>query len=240
MTAGRRGQATGARTRRSAPSRGLHDFLTAFPMRRSRRCATRSAPTWSSGLWMSPMSFNPSSTAFQSHPEWSCAPLGTGTAIANLLTPGDGSNEAGIGLLGGTGRRHPCREPHPYGNRAMGRSVLQVRLPRLARLRRDQPFRHVPVPRGVPRDARPADCRPSRRRVPDRRDERLPALPVRVRGPRAVVVPERAPSSPQLLHNLWSLEPWVPGSSIGQHTFGGDERDERSVDYLMAVALGSH
>src|SRR3954454_11851645 len=52
------------------------------------------------GLWMSPLSFNPASDTYRSHPDWACAPLGDATAALNALQPDDGSNEAGIGLWG--------------------------------------------------------------------------------------------------------------------------------------------
>jgi hypothetical protein len=49
------------------------------------------------------------------------------------------------------------------------------------------------------------------------------------------------PEASQLLHNLWSLAPEVPGFTLGQHVLGNDEeRAALGVDYLMAVALGSH
>ncbi|MFN2615019.1 MAG: hypothetical protein ABR552_09440, partial [Actinomycetota bacterium] len=56
------------------------------------------------GLWMSPMAFHPASAAFRTNPQWSCAPVGTGTAalsvakVPEVNDPNSGSNEAGIGL----------------------------------------------------------------------------------------------------------------------------------------------
>ncbi|MGH7821617.1 MAG: alpha-galactosidase, partial [Candidatus Binatia bacterium] len=49
------------------------------------------------GLWMSPMHFHPSSTAFQSNPQWACLPVSLGLVAANVADPGSSSNEAGIG-----------------------------------------------------------------------------------------------------------------------------------------------
>ncbi|MCA1727113.1 MAG: alpha-galactosidase [Actinobacteria bacterium] len=54
------------------------------------------------GLWMSPMSFHPNSTAFRLHPTWACIPVGLGTGLANATPLGEvllgGSAEAGIGV----------------------------------------------------------------------------------------------------------------------------------------------
>src|SRR5918996_3623198 len=50
-----------------------------------------------------------------------------------------------------------------------------------------------------------------------------------------------SPESSQLLHNIWNLAPYVPGFSLGQHALGNSkEITEHGIDYLMAVALGSH
>src|SRR3954471_18303514 len=46
------------------------------------------------GLWMSPAEFNPAAETFKRHPDWACTPTGDATAGANVLQPGDGSNEA--------------------------------------------------------------------------------------------------------------------------------------------------
>ena len=143
------------------------------------------------GLWMSPTSFNPSSQTFQSHPEWACAPLGDGLAAYNLADP-DEQLQRGRDRAVGPGRAAPRRGAHPRRDRELGRRLLEVRLPPVARLRgarrRARPLR---VPRRVPRDARPPAGRLPRRDLRDRRDERLPPLPLRVDLARTDLVPER-------------------------------------------------
>ncbi len=49
------------------------------------------------GLWMSPMHFNPASSAFRENPTWACSPVGDGLAAYNTVEPDGGSNEAGLG-----------------------------------------------------------------------------------------------------------------------------------------------
>ena len=143
------------------------------------------------GLWMSPTAFNPSSQAFQSHPEWACAPLGDGLAAYNVA---DRRQQLQRGRDRAMGPRRPAprRGAHPRRDRELGRRLLEVRLPPVARLRgarrRARPLR---VPRRVRRDARPPAGRPPRRDLRDRRDERLPPLPLRVGLARTDLVPER-------------------------------------------------
>ena len=196
-TAGRRAPATGSPTRREYPGAALGRHARtrssgrASPMRSSSAVRDAIAPM-KLGLWMSPTFFNPSSETFAQHPEWVCHPVGDGLAASNLADPDSGSNEAGLGAWG------PAALPHVEGRirdaiENWGVALLQVRLPGVARLprrprRRARPVR---VPRRVRRDARPAARRPPGGHVPDRRDERLPAVPVRVGHARAVVVPER-------------------------------------------------
>jgi hypothetical protein len=48
------------------------------------------------------------------------------------------------------------------------------------------------------------------------------------------------PETKQLVHNLWMLNPYVPGFSLGQHVLGGDSYKKESVDTIMAAALPSY
>jgi hypothetical protein len=49
-----------------------------------------------------------------------------------------------------------------------------------------------------------------------------------------------SPEYQQLLHNLWVLNPYVPGFSLGQHSLGGEAWKKAPVDTLMAAALPSY
>jgi hypothetical protein len=49
-----------------------------------------------------------------------------------------------------------------------------------------------------------------------------------------------SPSPDRLLHNLWSLSPFVPSWSLGQHALGGRAWEHSPVPTLMAASLLSH
>ena len=49
-----------------------------------------------------------------------------------------------------------------------------------------------------------------------------------------------SPEPNMLLHNLWTVAPYVPGWSIGQSALGGGNVDKYGVDYMMAVSMLSH
>jgi hypothetical protein len=198
------------------------------------------------GLWMTPMAFHPASQAFQRNPAWSCLPLGTATALPSFVTPDDGSFEPGIGLwnplgVGADGRLIDhiesrirtaieqwgvvyfkfdflawidCVGPEPV-DQYRYREAFVAMLDRLVAAHPDVTFQ-----------------------IDETNDYRLFPFESIARGPSWFQ--NGAPSTPRLLHNLWHLAPWVPGATIGQHTYGGGEREERAAEYLMAVALGSH
>jgi hypothetical protein len=198
------------------------------------------------GLWMTPMSFHPSSTAFHRNPTWACIPLGAGTAIYNAVSPEESSNEAGIGLW------------NPLAIGIDGRLVDYIeRRVRVAIEQWDVGYFKfdflawsdcvgvAPVDFYAYRDAFVAMVDRLIARHPDvtfqideTNDYRTFPFESIARGPSWFQ--NGAPDTPQLLHNLWSLNPWVPGATIGQHTFGGSERETRDPSYLMAAALGSH
>lgn len=48
------------------------------------------------------------------------------------------------------------------------------------------------------------------------------------------------PGPAKLLHDLWSATPWIPPSSLGLPVYAGTLHPPYSVDYLMAIAVGSH
>jgi hypothetical protein len=49
-----------------------------------------------------------------------------------------------------------------------------------------------------------------------------------------------SPTPERLLHNLWNLSPFVPASSLGQHSLGGRAYQDHPVSTLMAVSLLGH
>ena len=150
------------------------------------------------GLWMTPMHFNPASNAYQSNPTWACAPIGHGLVLYNTADPDSSSNEAGLGTWDPRGvgpdgvlidhiESRIRRAIDVYGARyfkfdflawvdcAGGADAYEYREEFVAMVDR--------VHRGPPR-----------RDDPDRRDQRLSAVPVRVGGARAELVCQRQPA----------------------------------------------
>jgi alpha-galactosidase len=189
------------------------------------------------GLWMSPMHFNPSSRAFNEHPEWACGPLGHGTALVNALDPQAGSNEAGIGMWGRDAIPHvESRIRDAIENWGVvyfkfdflvwvdcaGQGDLydyrEAFVALLDRLRPDYP--HVTF------------------QIDETNDYRLFPFESVARGPSWFQ--NGTPAPERLLHNIWNLAPYVPPFSLGQHFLGGDAWRNYPVDTLMAAALPSH
>ena len=205
------------------------------------------------GLWMNPMEFHPSAAAFRSNPQWACVPTGLGTALVNAAQPDDGSNEAGIGVWNpeALGLDPDTRSPTKlvdyiegrvrraidvYGSRyfkfdflvwidCVGVEPVDMYgyhdsfLAMVDRLQRDHP--EVTF------------------QIDETNDYRLFPFESVSRGPSWFQ--NGTPETPQLLHNIWSLAPFVPGFSLGQHALGnGTENASHGIDYAMASALGSH
>jgi hypothetical protein len=189
------------------------------------------------GLWMSPLSFNPSSRTFQSHPVWACVPTGLGTAILNKLQPDDGSNEAGIGLW------NRAAIPHVESRIRDAIENWGVRYFKFDFLvwvdcvgQGDLYDLH---------DAFVAMIDRLRASYPDvtfQIDEtnayRMFPFESVARGPSWFQ--NGSPGPENLLHNLWELSPWIPTFSIGQHALGGRAYERYPVDTLMAAAMPSH
>ena len=189
------------------------------------------------GLWMSPTAFNPAAQAYRDHPDWGCTPVGQGTAIANLLQPDDGSNEAGIGQWSPRALPHVesrIREAiERWGVRYFKFDFLlwldcagagdlhdyhDAFLAMLDRLQRDHP--EVTF------------------QTDETNDYRLFPFESLARGP--AWFQNGKPEPGVLLHNLWQTSPWIPSFALGQHVLGGDAWKRHPVDTLMAAALLSH
>ena len=189
------------------------------------------------GLWMSPLNFHPSSSAYQQHPEWVCAPLGHALALYNLANPYQDSNEAGLGLWGTGAFAHVearVREAiTKWGVRffkfdfmawadCAGQNDLYEHhdafVAMLDRIRRDHPDVTL--------------------QIDETNDYRLFPYESVTRGPSWFQ--NGTPETKQLIHNLWVLNPYVPGFSLGQHVLGGKSYERESVDTIMAAALPSY
>ncbi len=192
------------------------------------------------GLWMSPTSFNPSSAAFQSHPEWACAPLGDGLAAYNLADADGGSNEAGIGAWGPAALPHvearirdgienwgvaywkfdfllwlDCAGPDGVSDLYEFHDAF---LAMLDRLQLDYP--------GVTFE------------IDETNDYRLFPFESVSRGP--TWFQNGGPSPDRMLHNLWNLSPYVPAFALGQEALANRDFATYPVDTLMTASLLSH
>jgi hypothetical protein len=189
------------------------------------------------GLWWTPLHFNPSATAYRAHPEWVCAPAGHALALYNLADPYSGSNEAGLGQW--SNAAFPYIEARlreaitKWGVRffkfdfmawldCAGQNDLyeqkEALVAILDRIRRDHPDVTL--------------------QVDETNDYRLFPFESVPRGPSWFQ--NGTPETKALLHNLWLLNPYVPGFSLGQHLLAGDSYKRESVDTIMAAALPSY
>lgn len=189
------------------------------------------------GLWMSPMHFNPASAAYRAHPEWACAPVGDGLAVANTLDPDSGSNEAGLGTWG------PDAIPYVEGrlrDLITGSQVAYFTFDFLVWLdcagqgtMQDYQDAFVAM-----LDRLKTDFPAVTFQIDETNDYRLFPYASVSRGPSWFQ--NGTPPPDRLLHNLWNLAPWIPTESLGQHFLGGRQYQKFPVDTLMAIALLSH
>ena len=205
------------------------------------------------GLWMTPMEFHPASEAFQTNPQWACAPVGDGTAALSIVDPDSGSNDAGLGVWNPV-----ALGIHPdTGEVVRLIEYIEDRIERAITVYGATYFKFdflVWVDCG---GAEPVDMygyhdafvemvdrliahHPGVTfQIDETNDYRLFPFESIARGPSWFQ--NGGPASDQLLHNLWNLAPYVPGFSLGQHVLGnGSDIAARGIDMLMAASLGSH
>lgn len=211
-------------------------FAPRFPDSRFEAVREAIAPM-KLGLWMSPLSFNPKAKAYAEHPEWTCAPVGHGTATQDRVQPDEGSSEAGTGQWG--------REAVPHVEARIRDAIenwgvsyfkfdflvwldcagqgdfydhREAFIAMLDRLRRDHPSVTF--------------------QIDETNDYRLFPFESVTRGPSWFQ--NGSPPPDRLLHNLWNLSPYVPAFSLGQHALGGRAYRDHPVPTLMAASLLSH
>jgi hypothetical protein len=187
------------------------------------------------GLWMSPLHFHPSAKTWQAHPEYICHPTGDGLLLYNTLDQTGGSNEAGLAQ---------------WSNAALGHVEARIREAIVKWGARYFKFdfmvwldcegvndlyeNHDAVLAMFDRILR--DHPDVTLQVDETNDYRLFPFESVMRGPSWFQ--NGSPDSKQLLHNLWNLNPYVPGFSLGQAVLGSYKTE--AVDTLMAAALPSH
>jgi hypothetical protein len=189
------------------------------------------------GLWMSPLNFNPASKTFKAHPEWSCFPVGTGTALVNAAQPDDGSNEAGIGIWG------VKAIPHVESRIRTAIEDWDVRYFKFDFLvwadcvgQNDMYGHHDAFVAMLDRLQR--DHPDVTFQIDETNDYRLFPFESVTHGPSWFQ--NGSPDVDRLLHNVWNLSPYVPAFSLGQHVLGGRAWERQPVDTLMAAALPTH
>src|SRR4051794_28279717 len=188
------------------------------------------------GLWMSPLNFNPSSATFHAHPTWACAPIGDATAGLNALQPGDGSNEAGIGFWGADAL------PHVRARIEEAIERWDVRFFKFDFLawfdcagENDLWGLHDRFVEML--DALRAEHPDVVFQIDETNDYRLFPFESVVRGP--TWFQNGSPGPERLLHNLWTLSPYVPAYALGQKTLAGDVLARWPLETAMAAALPS-
>ncbi|MGH2829137.1 MAG: alpha-galactosidase, partial [Actinomycetota bacterium] len=200
------------------------------------------------GLWMAPGSFHPSSNAFAAHPEWTCLPTGAGTAAYNAADPQNGSNAAGIGLWNFSAPS--ASDDGRY------RDDMRADIRRLTAELRVAEFKFdflvwVDCAGTVPQtiydshdafaeeiDGLSAAHRTVGFGMDETNDFRGFPFESILRG--ATWFQNGNPQPYQLLHNLWTLQPYVPGFAIGQAVTIRNNHEAADIDERLAVALGSH
>jgi hypothetical protein len=209
-------------------------FTPRFPDSEFRAIRDAIAPM-NLGLWMSPQHFHPSANTWKAHPEWVCHPTGTGLLVYNTLDQTGSSNEAGLAQWSVAALPHVesrIREAiTKWGVRYFKFDFMvwidcpglndlyeyhdQV-LAMFDRIRRDHP--------GVTLQ------------IDETNDYRLFPFESVARSPSWFQ--NGSPGSRVLLHNLWNLNPYVPGFSVGQAVLGSYKTED--VDMLLAASLPSH
>jgi hypothetical protein len=187
------------------------------------------------GLWMSPLHFHPSANTWKGNPHWICHPTGDGLLLYNTADPTSGSNEAGLAQWSNLALPHVesrIREAiTKWGARYFKFDFMvwldcggvndlyqnhDAVLEMFDRILRDHPDVTL--------------------QVDETNDYRMFPFESVMRAPSWFQ--NGSPASRQLLHNLWNLNPYVPGFSLGQAVLGSHRTED--VDMLMAAALPSH
>lgn len=205
------------------------------------------------GLWMTPMEFHPSSKAFQTNPQWACAPVGDGTAMVSVADPDGSSNEAGLGVWNplALGVHPDTGVPMRLIDYIEGRILRMIEVYGASYFKFDflvwvdcggaEPVTmyeyHDAFVDMVDRVL--AEHPEVTIETDETNDYRLFPYESIARGPSWFV--NGSPKYGEALHTLWSLAPYVPGFSLGQATISdGSDVSARGIDTLMAAGLNSH
>lgn len=185
------------------------------------------------GLWMSPVEFNPSSTAYKDHPQWACTPTGDVTAQI--------PDAAGLGIWN-------VNDPQfrAYITSVVNRLIADYGV---AEFKFDYqtwvdcpPKDYLDYEDGFVSLVKSFEAaHPNVTfEIDETNDQRLWAVRSATLGPSWFDNDHIGPAVPKLLHDLWSAAPWIPPSSLGLAVYDGTLGGRYSVDYLMSIAVLSH
>jgi hypothetical protein len=186
------------------------------------------------GLWMSPLSFNPGSQAYQSHPDWACVPIGDATAVLNETDPTSGSNEAGIGVWGANALPH-IRSRIEDAIEHWGVSYFKFDFLVWADCAGQNDLWTIHDRFVDMLDALRAEHPGVVFQIDETNDYRLFPFESVSRGP--TWFQNGSPGPDRVLHNLWDLSPWIPAFALGHKTLVGDSFTRWPVATVMAAAL---
>ena len=189
------------------------------------------------GLWMNPMHYHPSASTWREHPDWMCQPVGSALHTYNTAEPTSSSNEAGLAQWG--------PNAIPYIESKIDTMVTEWEveyfkfdfLVWLDCVGQGDLYEFKEA-FGDMLDRLIAKYPHVTFTVDETNDYRLFPFESITRG--ASWFQNGSPEPDQLLHNIWNLSPWIPGSYLGQHFLGGGQWQRYPVDTLMAAALTSH
>ena len=186
------------------------------------------------GLWWTPMSFHPQSKAFQEHPQWACTPTGTATGLSGLADPDSSSNEAGIGVW--------SSDYLPFLESRLREAITEWEV----KLFKFDFIVWLDCP-GINdmyqvHDRFLAMLDRLRAEFPDvafaideTNDYRLFPFESTLRGPTWFT--NGGPGIAQVLHNTWSLAPWIPAMALGQKVLTGAQRKDHPISTAVAATL---
>jgi alpha-galactosidase len=186
------------------------------------------------GLWMSPMEFNAASDTYKAHPEWACAPLGHALALYSASDPDSSSNEAGLGAWSTAYLAHleeRLRDAIANWHVKLFKFDFLVWLDCAGS--NDLYEMHDQFLALI--DRLRADFPDVAFSIDETNDYRLFPFESTLRGPTWFT--NGGPSVAQVLHNTWTLSPWIPAFSIGQKVLTGAQRNGQPVSTAVAATL---
>lgn len=193
------------------------------------------------GLWMAAGSFHPSSNTWRAHPEWTCLPVGAGTAAYNAAQPTNGSNAAGIGVwdfnaISTSGMRYRDKIRDDIEALTGSLNLTHFKFDFLVWLdcqsgslyeQRDAFFDAI--------ESLGEQFQGTGFGMDETNDYR--GFPYESIRHGATWFQNGNPPQDAVLHNVWSMAPYVPGFTIGQAVTIRPGDSAATIDEKMAAAL---